>query len=80
VPQEIFWTFMVQGKITEADTPINREGATPSGLIIDPPPSSHHFYATCPSCRNPPTSLWLATGKKYAGLHIQWCGYKKSNA
>jgi len=77
LPQEIIWTFMVQGKITEADTPIIREGATASGLIIDTPPSSHHFYATCPSCHNPPTLLWLVTRKKYAGLHIQWCGYKK---
>ena len=31
--------FMVQGKITEADTPTIRMGATPSELIIDPPPS-----------------------------------------
>jgi len=40
VPEEIFfWTFMVQGKITEADTPTIWLGATPSGLISDPPPS-----------------------------------------
>jgi len=30
VPEEIFfWTFMVQGKTTEADTPTIRLGATP---------------------------------------------------
>jgi len=32
----------------EADTPTTRLGATPSGLISDPPPS--HFYTGCPSC------------------------------
>jgi len=34
---------MVQEKITEADTPTIRVGATPSGLISDPPPSSSIF-------------------------------------
>jgi len=34
---------MVQGKITEADTPTIWLGATPSGLISDPPPSSPIF-------------------------------------
>jgi len=31
-----------------------------------------HFYARCPSCRNPPTLSWLWTGTKYAGLRTQW--------
>jgi len=32
VPEEIFfWTLMVHGKITEADTPTIRLGVTPSG-------------------------------------------------
>jgi len=66
---------MVQGNITEAETPTIRLGATPSGLISDPPPSSPHFYAKCPSCRNPPTLSWLGTGTKYAGLRIQWRGF-----
>jgi len=75
VSEEIFfWTFMVQGKTTEADTLIIQLGATPSGLITDPPLSSN-FYAGCPSCRNPPTLYWLGgTGTKYAGLHTQWRG------
>jgi len=34
---------MVQGKITEGDTPTIRLGATPSVLISDPPPSFPHF-------------------------------------
>jgi len=36
---------MVQGKITEADTPTIRVGATPSGLVSDPPPSSPIFMS-----------------------------------
>jgi len=47
VPEESLWAFMVQLKITEADTPIVQVGATPSRLIMDPPPSSLHFYAGC---------------------------------
>jgi len=35
--------FMVQGKISEADTPTIRLGTTPSGLISDPPHSSPIF-------------------------------------
>jgi len=61
--------FMVQGKITEADTPTIWLGATPPGLISDAPPSSPHFYAGCPSCRNPPNLSWLETGTIYAALH-----------
>jgi len=34
---------MVQGKISEADTPTIRLGATPSGLISNQPPSSPIF-------------------------------------
>jgi len=33
----------VQGKITEADTPTIQLGATPSGLISDPPPKHPPF-------------------------------------
>jgi len=66
--------FMVQGEISAADTPTVQLGATPSGLISDPPPSSRHFYVGCPSCHNPPTLSRLWTGTKYAGLHTQWLG------
>jgi len=53
VPEEIFfWTFVMVGKMTDADTPIIRLGTTPSGLTSDPPPSSppsmyinyNHYY------------------------------------
>jgi len=37
--------FMVQGKITEADTSTIRLDATLSGLLVPLPPSSPHFYA-----------------------------------
>jgi len=48
-------------------------GITPSGLISDPPPSSPHFYAGCPSGHNAPLLSWLGTGTKYTGLHTQNC-------
>jgi len=41
--ESFFWTFMVQGKITEAESPTIRLGATLFGLISDPPPSSPIF-------------------------------------
>jgi len=31
-----------------------------------------HFYARCPSCRNPTNLSWLGTGTKYAGMHSKW--------
>ena len=45
--------FMLQGKITEADIPIIRLGATPSGLISDPPPSSRPFSFRMPFLSQP---------------------------
>jgi len=76
VPEEtFFWTFTVQGKITQADTLTIRMGAIPSKLISDPSLSSPHFYTGCPSCRNPHTLSWLGTGTKYAGWHNQWHGF-----
>jgi len=64
-----FLDFIVQGNITEADTPTVWMGATPSELISNPPPSSPHFCAGCPSCCNPSNLSWLGIGTKYAGLH-----------
>jgi len=52
VPEENFWTLWCKGRLTEADTPPNWLGATPSGLT-----SAHLHYAPnflqagCPSCR-----------------------------
>jgi len=44
---------MVQGNITEADTPTIRLGATPFGLISDPPPSPLHFLCRMPFLLQP---------------------------
>jgi len=38
VPEENFWTLWCKGRLTEADTPTIRLGATPSGL------SSAHLH------------------------------------
>jgi len=51
--------FLVQGKITEADTLTIRMGATPSGLNSDPPPSSPIFT---------PDALLAATIPIYPGF------------
>ena len=60
VPEEIFfWTFMVQGKITEADTLTIRLDTTLSGLINGPSPSSPIFM---------PVALPAATLPLYPGL------------
>jgi len=39
VPEENFWTLWCKGRLTEADTPTIRMGATPSGLV-----SSAHLH------------------------------------
>jgi len=60
VPEEsYFWTSWCQ---QEADTLTICIGTTPSGPISNPPPSIPHFYAGCPSCRNPPNLSWHGTG------------------
>jgi len=53
------WTFMVQAKISEADTPTISLGASPSRLISDPPPSNPIFT---------PDALPAATLPLYPGL------------
>jgi len=52
VPEENFWTLWCKGRLTEAETPTIRLGATPSGLTSA---HLHHppifLRARCPSCR-----------------------------
>jgi len=53
VPEENCWTLWCKGRLTEADTPAIRLGATPSGLTSA---HLHHhpilfLQAGCPSCR-----------------------------
>ena len=59
VPEKNFWTLWCKGRLTEADTPTIRLGATPSGL------TSAHLY-------HPPLKLTLADTKTisdcYGGL------------
>jgi len=51
VPAENFWTLWCKGRLTEADTPTIRMGATPSGLVtsahLHHPP--YFLQAGCPS-------------------------------
>jgi len=70
VPEEdFFWTYMVQGKRTEAYTPTIRMDATPSGLVSGPFPSSPPpFLRQMPFLSQPSHFSWLGTGTKYAGL------------
>ena len=48
--RKLLLDFMVQGKITEADTPTIRLGATPSGLISAHLHHTIFLKAGCPSC------------------------------
>jgi len=58
--------FMVQGKITEADTLTMWMGATPSATHLHHPPI---FYAGYPSGRYTPNLPWLGTCTRLVG----WC-------
>ena len=52
VPEENFWTLWCKGRLTEADTPTIRLGATPSGLTSAHLHHPHVFLrAGCPSFR-----------------------------
>jgi len=44
---------MEQGRIMEAEAPTDREGVTPTGLTVPPPPQPLQGFlqAGCPSCR-----------------------------
>jgi len=64
--------FMEQGKITNTDTPTVRLGATPSRQISDPPPSSPHFYAGCPSCHNPASLSWDRHNICWLAYPVAW--------
>ena len=44
VPEENFWTLWYKGRLTEADTPTIRLGATPSGLTSAHLHHSPFFY------------------------------------
>jgi len=52
-PPPVFWIFMEQGKIMEAEVPTVRVGATPTGLTATPTATTPQGFlqAGCPSCR-----------------------------
>jgi len=52
-PHPVFWIFMEQGKIMEAEVPTVRVGTTPTGLTAPPPPQHLKvlLQAGYPSCR-----------------------------
>jgi len=64
-----FWTFMVQGRITEADTPTIRLGATPSGQISNQSPTSPIFML---DAFLPQPSLYPGFGQ---ATNICWTAY-----
>jgi len=65
VTEENFWTLWCKGRLTEADTPTIRLGATPSGLTsAHLHPSPYVLQAGCPSCR--PTNSVKALKAKLA--------------
>jgi len=44
--RQFFWIFMEQEKITEAEAPTVRVGATPTGLTASPPPTTPQSFFT----------------------------------
>jgi len=44
VPEENFWTLWCKGRLTEADTPTIRLGATPSGLTVPTSTIPHQSF------------------------------------
>jgi len=51
-PLPVFWIFMEQGKIMEAEVPTVWVGATPTGLTAPRPHNPQGFLQVgCPSCR-----------------------------
>jgi len=48
VPEGNFWTLWCKGRLTEADTPTSRLGATPSGLTSAHLPPSPIFTGRMP--------------------------------
>ena len=72
--RNILLDFVVQGEISEADTPTIRLGATPTGLISDPPPSTPIFTPDALLVATLAILSTLGTGTKCVGLHSQRLG------
>ena len=73
LPEENFWTSWCKGRLTEADTPTIRLGATPAELTsahLHHPP--HFLQAGCPSCR-PTNSVKAALKATIYQSHTTSC-------
>jgi len=62
VPEENFWTLWCKGRLTEADTPTIRLGATPSGLLPNQQRQSTDGNIFCCSESDKPTPLRQEVG------------------
>jgi len=65
---------MVQGEISQADTPTIRLSATPSGLISNPPPPSPNFMPDALPAATLPIYPGMEQAPNIAGLQTQWLG------
>jgi len=70
---------MVQGKITQADALSIWLDATPSRLLVPPPPSSPIFMLNALSAATLPICPGLGQAPSTAGLHTWWLGFAKQN-
>ena len=70
---------MVQGKITQADALSIWLDATPSRLLVPPPPSSAIFMLNALSAATLPICPGLGQAPSTAGLHTWWLGFAKQN-
>jgi len=65
--------YVMQGKITEADSPTIHLDATPSGLSVPPPPSPRPFFTpNALSATTLPIYPGLGQALNNAGMHTQW--------
>ena len=70
--------FIVQGKITEADSPTICLDATLSGLSMPPPPHAI-FTPNALSAATLPIHPGLGQALSNAGLHTQWLGFNNND-
>jgi len=67
VPEENFWTLWCKGRLTEADTPTIRLGATPSGLTsvhFHHPPHIFYRLDALPAAQPTVSKHWRQLGMK----------------
>jgi len=76
VPEDNFWTLWCKGRLTAADTPTIRLGATLSGLtsahLHHPPSLSPHLLPSLPAIFG---SLKLRVVEKTSSSKMQYCAY-----